>query len=1090
MFPHYRSLARIGFPVTIALALSTFSFSFLDAEQPNTRTTPAAVDTLPATLNAHLPGQAGLEIDLGEAPSSLRISGVRLVLSRTPAQDAELVRLLDDLQNPASPSFHRWLSPQEFGKRFGPSDAELDDVASWLTRAGLTVDSISPGRTNLTISGTVANMESTFHTNIRAFSTNGRHFYSTVSEPIVPSPINRLISGIANLDTLATDNDELDLIPGSYDAASQRFVARSDLRRNGESGSPAITRTQSYGDLYLVPADAATIYDAPNPVYNPSYSTTAPVYTGAGVSIGVISNLALDPTAVQSYRNLFLGSNYNTLPTIVTVGTPPTAASGEAYVEAEISGGIAPGAKIYYYTSTSITAAIEQALSDNIIDILNFSFYNCEANISASGNSQILGWWQQAAAQGIAVVVSSGDTGTAGCDPIANSSGVRVEEASNGMAINGWASPVYDIAVGGSDFYPLANATTFGNYINSSNSASNYYRSALSYIPESTWNPSTQVDLTLSQNIPWFASNDTQLADILAGGGGPSSCWTTSNGACGSGYPKPVWQRGTGVPQDGVRDIPDVALMSGSGTDNAIWLACTNGQYNVSSSLTVTTNCTTQADNNFYFVGIGGTRASAPLFSGILALVQQKTGSRLGQAAVPLYNLFNSAAGGSVFHDITLGNNSVPCSLSASPNGCATNTANYSFMTGFNAGPGYDLATGLGSVDITGLISNWQNAIGTGSTTVTVSPSATSVPVANPLMVLVTVSSSTGTPTGTVTLYGGGFTAAAQTLSNGSATFTIPGGSLSAGSDILTATYNGSATESSSTGTATVTVVPPPASFTLSATPVVVTAGKSATTTITVTPVNGYSGAITLTAQVTASPSGSIAAPTFTPSLISIGSGATAPVSGLLLVLTTGAASTPASVRTLTSGASGWFLGAGILALLPAIPIYFARRKSRWIQLVCLALITVSVALLQIGCSGSTALTQSSPSTPILQITPASSSIAANGSLSVGISVSGTQGQTPTGTIFLNGGSYSSPSTSLASGSATVVIPPNSFNPGTNWISATYSGDQHYSPVAGSASVSVTTPPTTPGTYTITVTGTGNDAASTTATTTFTLTVD
>ncbi len=192
------------------------------------------------------------------------------------------------------------------------------------------------------------------------------------------------------------------------------------------------------------------------------------------------------------------------------------------------------------------------------MDIFSLSFGDCEADMGTSGNAQINSYWQQAATQGIAVMVSTGDSGSAGCD-------YDVNEASGGLQVSGFATTPYNVAVGGTDFYALNNS--FTTYVSTSQgSSSTFYRTALGYIPESTWNDSTTVDTTISANVTSTntCATGNSTTNILAGSGGASSV-----------YSKPSWQSGTGVPADGKRDIPDVSLMAGNGCDPASWLICT-----------------------------------------------------------------------------------------------------------------------------------------------------------------------------------------------------------------------------------------------------------------------------------------------------------------------------------------------------------------------------------------------------------------------------------------------------------------------------------------------------------------------------------
>jgi hypothetical protein len=209
------------------------------------------------------------------------------------------------------------------------------------------------------------------------------------------------------------------------------------------------------------------------------------------------------------------------------------------------------------------------------------------------------------------------------------------------------------------------------------------YTSALSYIPENPWNNSTAANGLLASNTAYTDSSGT--TNIVAGGGGVSSLGTS-----GAGYAKPLWQQGFAPSNtDKVRDLPDVSLLAGNAEYGAVWALCMGS------------DCADGSRSSIH--GVGGTSASAPAFAGILAIVNQKLGAstRLGQANWVLYKLAQTHP--SAFHQITTGNISVYCSTS-SPN-CGSN----SFLSGYNAGSGYNLATGLGSVDISALVNDWAS---------------------------------------------------------------------------------------------------------------------------------------------------------------------------------------------------------------------------------------------------------------------------------------------------------------------------------------------------------------------------------------------
>jgi trimeric autotransporter adhesin len=814
------------------------------------------------TLHGGVPGRARAEFDQGSAPAGATISSARLVLSRTPQQEAALEQFMAGQLNPASPNYHNWLTPAQFGSLYGPADSDINTLVDWLASHGLTVQQVAPGHTSIAFSGTVAQLESAFHTEIHSFNAGGEEFIANTTDPSIPSALATVVSGIAQLDTIRPRPHNVPGPLGKYDPQLKRLT-----RANSGSAAPAPMLTLgSTGDyfLYITAGDAATIYDTPDK-FNANFSSSGTSYTGSGVTIGIGGDATIQGSTVADYRNMFLGDT--TQPTIINDATTPatcTDASStscnqdEAYLDTETSGGVAPGANIVFYTSANLSDAIEDAISDNTVDIFSLSFGSCEAGMSTADNQLINSWWQQAASQGIAVTVSSGDSGSAGCD-----NDDTEEVAQYGQQVSGFASTPYNIAVGGTDFAGLT--TNFTNYVGTTNSASNYYSTALSYIPESTWNDSTNPNTTISANVPYVSSGET---NIIAGSGGASSCSTNTNTGttltnCTSGYAKPSWQTGAGVPADGVRDVPDVSLMAGNGLDSASWLVCTDDTGTVNGT-TVTTDCTTQSNGELYFSGFGGTSASAPAFAGILALVEQKAGSRLGLAAQELYSLYNGSHASTIFHDITAGDNSVPCTQ-GTPN-CSENTAGNYFLTGYNTGTGYDLATGLGSVDATQLVTYWGASSETSTPALTVTPASTSITTAQSLSVPVSISGSGATPTGTVTLTSGSYSSGAEALTSGAYTFTIPAGSLAVGSDTLTISYSGDSNYSS--GSATVSVAVSAATPTVTAWPTAsaITYGQTlASSTLnggTASVAGSFAWATSTTAPVAGSQSESV---TFTP---------------------------------------------------------------------------------------------------------------------------------------------------------------------------------------------------------------------------------
>jgi hypothetical protein len=458
------------------------------------------------------------------------------------------------------------------------------------------------------------------------------------------------------------------------------------------------------------PADAATIYDSPNKNLNVNYKSGT-TYDGTGVTIGIAGDSNPAAADMENYRTAFLNETTPNVATVIIDGNDPGPTGDgdeiEALLDTEVAGGLAPGAKIDFYTSANsdITSglfnAIFRALDDNAVSILNISFIGCEQNQGTQGNQVVLETYEQAAAQGISVTVASGDSGSAACDDDNTETA-----AQNGLAVNGLASTPYNIAVGGTDYDVLG--SSFTTYVQDSQGGSEYsgsspyWETALSYIPEEPWNDSTNSNSTIAANTPLTQQGQT---NIVGGGGGESSV-----------YSKPAFQQSV-TPADGARDLPDVSFLAANGLYGAVWVVCGDNYVDGASASDTATDCETsggQFNQNSTFIGVGGTSAAAPAFAGMLALVSQSQGgARLGQVDPVLYQLAASAGTyASAFHDIKTGNNSVVCA-NGSPN-CGSN----GFLTGYNAVAGYDRASGLGSVDVSKLISNWTSAkLGATSTT-------------------------------------------------------------------------------------------------------------------------------------------------------------------------------------------------------------------------------------------------------------------------------------------------------------------------------------------------------------------------------------
>jgi trimeric autotransporter adhesin len=820
--------------LTASVAAGLFAFTAATAlaqTQPEavipSRITQAINPEQRVTLAHNVHPLAQAKYDQGLASGSMQTGRIMLLLQRSAIQEQALRQYLGDLQNPSSANYRKWLTPAQFGQRYGISDTDLTTVTAWLQSQGFTVEKVPAARNVVIFSGNIAQIQQAFHTSIHRYFVNGETHFANSTDPQIPAALAPVVAGVAQLNDFRPKSGAAIKTTAHFDAETQRI--KSDLTLSDNSGNQY---------LFTGPADAATIYNIPNSVLNGNYSAISSLvggntYDGTGVTIGIAGDSNINAQDVQLYRASFLPSSYSSnQPNIIIDGNDPGINGDgiEALLDLEVSGGIAPGAAINFYTAADtdlqngLFLAIYRALNDNAVSILNVSFGLCEAFELTSGNQQILSAWEQAAAQGITVTVSTGDSGSAACD---NPNTETV--ATSGLAVSGLASTPYNVAVGGTDFNVLqTTGTSFSQYVAATNStqnaASTYYRTALSYIPESPWNDSpAKNNAGYSANTPFKDSKGN--TNIVGAGGGTSSCTVaTASGntvtcTANTGYPQPSFQ--SGISSLSTRAVPDVSLLAADGAYGALWVVCSDNVINGSS--TAQTDC--QTTNGAFtssttFTGLGGTSAAAPAFAGMLALVLQaevaRTGNsslRLGQANNVLYNLASqSSLYGTVFHDVTTGNNSVVCQ-SGSPN-CGSN----GFLTGFDASAGYDAATGLGSVDVAQLIANWKNANFTSSaTSLQINGSTSTVVVPHGTQLTFNVNVNPTTATGDVSVVNTSGVAnngsvGFLTLTNGAATGSannLPGGNYN-----VYAYYGGSSTFSGSTSNSVAVNIAPESSTT------------------------------------------------------------------------------------------------------------------------------------------------------------------------------------------------------------------------------------------------------------------------------------
>jgi subtilase family serine protease len=721
------------------------------------------------------------EYDRGLVADAQPLNRMLLLLQRSPDQEAALQQFLEDQQNKLSPNYHRWLTPEQFGKQYGPADADIQAVTDWLLSQGFTQVKVGRGRTAIEFSGNVAQVRNALQTEIRHYTVNGQAHMANATDPHIPAALAPVVAGVVSLHNFPVKSHVHHL--GTF----QKSIKTGEIK-------PLFTfpGCQSGNCYALGPPDFAVIYNT-LPLLNGT-----PKIDGTGQTIAVVGETNINVQDVSDFRTIFgLAQNFTTQNVILNGPDPGINGSEtESDLDIQWAGAVAPGATIDFVTSapTETTSGVHlsalYAVDNNLAGVLSESFGECEQFLGTAGNQFYNSLWQQAAAQGITVILSSGDGGSAGCDNFDTQ-----QTANLGLAVSGFASTPFNVAVGGTDFDQIGRESQFW-ITTPTTTTPPVPASVLKYIPEVPWN-----DTCAQLGLSGCGASTNFPLNIVAGSGGASSV-----------YAKPSWQMGyPGVPNDSHRDLPDVSLFASNGFNGSFYIICQRDITNVGS-------CNLN-ELSFTFQGLGGTSASAPAFAGIMALVNQKMGSRQGNANYVLYalakgpgascnsNASTPPASTCTFNDVTKGNNSVPCaggtpncsSKIAGINGVLVETTSPS-TPAFPATAAYDLATGLGSVNAQNLVNNWNTARTVPTTTALTLNSGNSVNVTHGAAVPVSIAVTPAAATGEVALVGG-----PNGISRALGSFTLSGGnasgsttSLVGGTYAVTAHYAGDGTNAPS----------------------------------------------------------------------------------------------------------------------------------------------------------------------------------------------------------------------------------------------------------------------------------------------------
>jgi subtilase family serine protease len=724
----------------LATLLSTQSYAVTPDRISGTLTNGPTV-----TLKGNINRKALAQYDQGPADPALRMSYVTLLTQPSASQRKALTQLVAEQQNRKSPNYRQWLTPEQWADRFGLSLGDIQKLTGWLKSQGFTVLNTARGRNWIVFSGTAGQIQSAFGTEIHRYNVGGELHVANASVPRVPAALSGIVTGLRGLD----------------DFRPKPRVIRSARATQG-------FRPAYYDNIFAAPAppdffapgDIATMYDI-NVLYSAS-----PAIDGTGQKLAVIGQTDVYLADINDFRSGFgltaisgcvtnssgiitscpsTVTNFQyVVPTGLTdPGIPSLGDITEADLDLEWSGAVARNAQIIYVNAPSadanggVTAAWYYAVDNQIAPVISLSYGVCEFgdNFVLDSTGQPLAdeiELTKANSEGITFLNSTGDSGAAGCDAGTNSTTSPANLATGGLAISYPASSPEVTGVGGTAVnWSNGFSSTYWGTVNDVNGGS----AQNAPIPETSWNDDSELATAYGQIQSYWQENYA----IVATGGGPSNCAEQSadNSNCVSGFGQPSWQTVTLSGQAAARFSPDVSLNSSPNFPGYIF--CTPQDAWVSGSTNPASTCTSGIAAALALTDsanppnptpslVGGTSASTPVMAGIVVLLNQYLGTNgLGNINPTLYLLASTPSNGA-FHSATTGDNTVYCEVGQPPAPWPTSlqcpTAGVFGYQASNSdsATGYNLVTGLGSVDANKLATAWAAAGSSTAPSFTLSP--------------------------------------------------------------------------------------------------------------------------------------------------------------------------------------------------------------------------------------------------------------------------------------------------------------------------------------------------------------------------------
>jgi len=669
-----------GLPFTKTICLLVLSSSVVALPRIAVSQIPQGTSTIRVPLHGHVPEWTKSSTDLGPLSPTDELRHLTIFLARSTARENAFQHLLIAQQTPYDPLYHDWYTPSELGREFGAADDQIQAVTTWLEKSGLRVQRVSNSKTFIEFSGTISQVSSALGVSFHRYQGPLGTRWSITSDPAIPAELSTAIRSISGL-------SQVDQYP----------AFRQGLDGTSFSNCPSGTCT-----YYIAPGDFATIYNLPNA------SSTG--LNGAGRTIDIVAQWTIDPADVPAFAAI-TGVNVpqptiyqfdpNSSSALTPYTSPPTfsctpdtnsvecddfAWQGEATLDVERAGSVAPGATLHLLVSEGDSEGDPGTLLDTQYaadvdnpDVLTMSFYACESSSAdrITLENEFDGLFQQLAAEGTSVFVSAGDT-----DATCAAPKFGIPMSTYQLSVNAYCAGSSVTCVGGTEFNDRGKYSAYWGPNQSG------FGSALGYIPEGAWNDPVE-PITSESGCP---TGDTCY--FVEGTGGGVSQY----------LPAPPWQSEVPLLVSLLgRALPDVAFSS----------SCHDGYFGCQESAGTGDSCVRNSSGDFHFGNFCGTSAATPSMAAIMAIVDQAVGGRQGNANPELYQLGLNPAN-QVFHDTTPASSGVTsCDIGVASMCNNTPPSEFSLSggtPGFPLETGFDEVTGWGSINVQNLLADWKPA--------------------------------------------------------------------------------------------------------------------------------------------------------------------------------------------------------------------------------------------------------------------------------------------------------------------------------------------------------------------------------------------